>query len=125
MAPTQKTADELLREMSDNLGLGHEPQDWGIINADGDRLDEFVTFFQREELLPTQRFELADLILASANERLLEGLDVEIELLKTLAREYDRAFTPHIEYWSGLEDEDEFPLSRLLRRTKGSSRASR
>lgn len=115
MASTEKTAEELLREMSDNLGLTYEPQDWGLTNADGSRLNEFVAFFRQEELLPTQRFELADLILASANERLLGGLEVEIKLLRMLVREYGQAFDHHIEYWSGLDDEDEFPLSRLFR----------
>ncbi len=117
MASTQKTADELLREMSDKLGLTYEPQDWGLINADGNRLDEFVIFLRREELRPTQQFELADLILASANERLLEGLNVEITSLKMLAHKHDRAFSHHVEYWSGLDNEEEFPLAGLLRQT--------
>lgn len=119
MAPKQKTADELLREMSDKLGLAYEPQDWGITNADGNRLEEFLVFFRQEGLQPTQRFELADLILASANERLLDGLDVEIDSLMALVREHEEAFAHHVEYWTGLADEKEFPLSRVLRRTTG------
>lgn len=114
MASKRSTADELLKEISDKLGLRYEPQDWGITNADGNRLEEFMTFFRQQALQPTQRFELADLILASANERLLEGLDVEIGSLKTLAGEYPQAFSDHMEYWCGLENPEEFPLSRVL-----------
>ncbi len=117
MVSIQKTADELLRDMSDKLGLSYEPQDWGVANADGNRLDEFVRFFRQEELQPTQRFELADLILATANGRLREGHSVEVTPLKILAHEYAQAFSHHVEYWSGLEDEGEFPLSGILRQT--------
>jgi hypothetical protein len=66
-------ADELLRELSVRLGLGYESQDWGIVNADPYRLREFISFYESEPLVPSQRFELGELILASANERLLVG----------------------------------------------------
>ena len=118
MKTTQKPADDLLREMSNKLGLPYEPQDWGVSNADGNRLDEFVAFFQQGDLQPSQLFELADLILASANERLVRGLAVEVKPLEALARKYGQAFSLHLEYWSGLEDAEEFPLASLLRRIK-------
>ena len=115
MSPTDKTPDMLLRELSDELDLAYEPQDWGIVNADGDRLDEFIGFFAQSQLEPTQMFELADLILASANECMVRGLKVYLPLLLKLAEQHKPAFAHHIEYWLGLSNDKEFPLSSALR----------
>lgn len=115
MLPNDNTPDGLLRALSDRLGLDYEPQDWGLINADGNRLDEFVACFVDWGLEDTQRFELAELILASANDRLLLGLSLDLQLLIGLAEREKAAFDHHIEYWLGLFADKEFPLSDVLR----------
>jgi hypothetical protein len=115
MSEPDKTPDTLLRELSDRLGLNYEPQDWGIVNADGARLNEFIDFFVQSRLEPTQMFELADLILASANDCMIRGLELNLPILLGLAERHQSTFDPHIEYWSGLSSDEEFPLSRALR----------
>jgi hypothetical protein len=112
----------LLVELSGALGLAYEPQDWGLVNADGDRLEEFVAFFRERPLAPTQRFQMAELILASANERLLAGGAVDVDGLLALAADHPAAFGAHVDYWAGTEDEAEFPLGARLR---GRTRARR
>lgn len=113
--PSTDTPDALVRSLSDDLRLNYEPQDWGIANADGARLSEFVSYFRRVALEPTQRFELAELILASANEALSSGKHVSIEEIIELTRDFESSFAHHIEYWLALADDDEFPISAMLR----------
>lgn len=65
-------AEQGLKRLCESLHLQYEPQDWGIINADPQRLSEFIRYYEVTPSLATsQRFELAELILASANEYLL------------------------------------------------------
>jgi hypothetical protein len=119
--PNSDRPDDRLRRLSEDLGLTYEPQDWGIVNADGSRLNEFVSYFKSTALEPTQRFELADLILASANEALNRGMEISLENILTLANGAEPSFAHHIDYWLGLKDEDEFPLSAKLRLALGRS----
>lgn len=108
-------AENLLRQLSEQLGVEYEPQDWGIANANPDRLEEFITYFRSQKLLPTQQFEMAELILASANERLLSGDEVIPKELLALSDEFPAAFEQHIGYWTALADKLEFPLAIALR----------
>ncbi len=113
--PVTDRPDDLLRRLSDDLGLNYETQDWGILNADGARLDEFVAYFKSVALEPTQRFELADLILASSNDALSCGRIAAIDRILQLAADAESAFAHHIDYWSRLDGVDEFPLAAKLR----------
>ena len=106
---------DLLRTMSEQLGLGYQPQDWGIINADGDRIDDFVAFFETRELRDCQRFQLAELILASCNERLVDSGVLDEARLLSIFRANMGAVAFHIEYWRGMTDAVEFPLGAMLR----------
>ena len=119
MPSQNETPEHMLRELSALLGLNDEPQDWGIVNADGDRLEEFVDCFESTKLSPTQRFHLAELVLASANERLLAGNRLDTARLRRLCGEEPVAFKVHLDYWRGLADHPDFPLGRELRRTLG------
>jgi len=112
-------ADELLRELSVRLGLGYESQDWGIVNADPYRLREFISFYESEPLVPSQRFELGELILASANERLLVGATDEnedMQMFVDFVRNHWQVQEAHIAYWLALQPDDEFPIAALLKR---------
>ncbi len=115
--PHTHSPHELLETLSRALGLEYEPQDWGIVNADADRLVEFLLHFEQQALEPTQAFEMAELVLASANEALLQGKDFPMPRLVALIQRHQTAFEHHVEYWAGLEDPDEFPLGRVLRET--------
>ncbi len=111
-------AEQLLRELCSKLGLSLESQDWGIINADPNRLREFISFYQSESMMPSQRFELGELILASANERLLAGTARENEDMRMFidfVRNHWREQEAHFAYWLGLNPDDEFPIAALLK----------
>ena len=111
-----RLAEERLREISAQLGVDYEPQDWGIVNADASRVDEFITFMDAESLQDTQRFQLAELILASLNERILEMGAVDEEALALLVQRHPKAFEVHLTYWCGIADDEEFPVGFALRR---------
>lgn len=115
------TAEELLRELSNRLNLPYEGQDWGIINADPGRLEEFIDLYETEKLEPSQRFELSELILASANERLVGGAnetDRGIQRVLRLVCERWEELGAEVEYWAGLDDSEEFPLAMVLRKLR-------
>lgn len=112
---TNTPEPELLRLCMD-LGLQYEPQDWGIANADGGRLAEFIEFFQRHtNLSASQRFELGELILASANEAL--RANEKLDDVVTFLRSEGDSFQAHLDYWRTLDDIVEFPLGEWLRRS--------
>ena len=113
----------LLMALSETLGLDYQGSDWGIINADGARLEAFLAFYEAEALASTLRWEMAELIFASANERLLNGGALQLKPILTLA-EGDKAIAFQVDYWSGLYDNpdldfEEFPLGEVLRAALG------
>ncbi len=66
--------------------------------------------------------EIADLIFASANEALVEGISIKLDELLKLASGNPQSFRLALEYWSNLDDhgEDVFPSGDQLRQTAGS-----
>ena len=104
-----------LQQLCDELRLQWEPQDWGIVNADGSRLSEFLDFYQsRSNLSSNQMFELGELILASANEVLVAEGKLDERLPDFLLKNRN-SFQAHILYWQGLENSSEFPVAEWLR----------
>jgi hypothetical protein len=114
MEQANSAAERDLKQLSQSLGLTYERQDWGIINADARRLPEFVAYYEATSLSATQRFELGELILASANEQLLSKEPLPQALLPFLVRNRLEIET-QLEYWRNLRDEVEFPLGKWLR----------
>jgi hypothetical protein len=103
--------------LSRELGLSFEPQDWGIVNADGSRLHEFISFFGRSPgLHPNLRFELAELILASANELLLKDADADLSELAHFLIENFADFSHHIKYWCSLDEPAEYPIGLWIKK---------
>jgi hypothetical protein len=104
-----------MAQLSERLAVMNEPQDWGIVNGDAARLDEFVAFYESQPLSSVQRGAMASLVLASANERLqadlAADLDVVARLLSRLAADAEWEY----DYWRGL-DGAAFPLADWLRR---------
>jgi hypothetical protein len=116
MQNDQTVAALALKELSQSLGLEYEPQDWGIVNADGSRLSEFIDYYETHpDLSATQRFELGGLILASANEQMRDGVESVPQHLQTFLEGRSAAFRAHLEYWSSLQDSHDFPLATWLR----------
>ena len=103
-----------LNQLCQALGLQYEEQDWGIINADGRRLSEFIAYSDTNPLSETQSVELGGLILASANERLLSQEALPETFPAFLVRN-GREFEVQLGYWRNLQDEAEFPLGNWLR----------
>ena len=62
-----------MAQLSERLAVMNEPQDWGIVNGDAARLDEFIEFYESQPLSSVQCCAMAGLVLASANERLEAG----------------------------------------------------
>lgn len=75
-----------LTRLSAALGFAAASQVWGIVNANGTRLAEFVSYFEHEPLNETEAFEVAGLIVASANEVLLEDPDADVGWATDAAR---------------------------------------
>lgn len=120
--PPSDSPQALRARLSRDLGLVDEPQDWGIINADESRLEEFVAFLDGVQLAPTQAFDLVDLILASANERLLRDPLADLEAVGDLLSRHEASASVHGDYWSGLHDAAAYPVGAWLReRHKGTS----
>jgi len=95
--------------------VSDEPQDWGIVNADGERLEEFAAYLRGHQLTPTQLFDLVDLLFASANERLVRNPSADVSVLGEVLRSQPTAAAVHCGYWTALDDLLDFPLGAWLR----------
>ena len=105
--------DEIAR-LSARLDLTNEPQDWGIVNADSERLEEFVSVYESESLTHVARGAMAALVLASSNERLEAQPHAELRRIASLLPRIAVDAAWELDYWRGLDGED-FPLARWLR----------
>lgn len=95
------------------------PQDWGICNADSNRVGEFIKIFLNHEAEnPWEWEELADLVFESANEAILdERLSIEDEkAIIFLVSEFKNKFQKQLDYWTeiGNTDRDRFPVVKLI-----------
>ena len=113
----EMTPSELLRSMSTELSLQFEPQDWGIFNADPNRLEEFLSFYENNHSLHlTQKYHLCELIIASFNEAMIEKRAPQKVLNKFIrfVSSIKKVHSAQIQYWSSLEASDEFPVAQVL-----------
>jgi len=113
---------EWMTRLSDALGVQEQAQEWGTCNADPERLLEFIDFFERHQAEhPSETEALAELIIASFNEGLVEGIDSEIhvEAFKAFVALNQAGFPEQLAYWSELDDED-FPVGHVLREIEAS-----
>jgi hypothetical protein len=101
--------------LSARLGLANEQQDWGIINADASRLDEFIRIYTTDPLSSYQRYAMAALVLASANELLCADPQADLGLVPALLPTISADAQPEIDYWRTLVSDNEFPLGTWLR----------
>ena len=109
------------RKISEELGLIYEQQDWGIINADYRRLDDFINYyFQHSSELPYIKYDLIELIVASYNDYLngtTKNAGVEgrfAYFIKSVYDEIDLAVYNPFQYWINIANEKEFPVGRIL-----------
>jgi len=97
------------------------PQDWGICNADSNRVGEFINIFlNHKEENPWEWEELADLVFESANEAILNNkLAIEDEQgIISLVSEHKNKFPKQLDYWIdiGDTDKDRFPVIKLIKK---------
>jgi hypothetical protein len=110
------TADKDIQELSDRLGLVYSSQDWGICNADGGRVGEFIRLCRTGSLTAPQQYAMGELVLASMNEALAGGA-ANAELISKFKAFLEmglHGLAPQIRYWASLTDHEEFPLAGFL-----------
>jgi hypothetical protein len=117
----ESTPKELLLDLCRTLGLLYESQDWGIANADPDRVVEFIVFYEGATYLsPTQQHEMGELIIASMNDDLEEGFvdptvrDKFVDFVAARRSEFQVV----VNYWASLAAKD-FPVAALLKIAEG------
>jgi hypothetical protein len=116
----EKDSNILLDKMCNDLNIQYDrsdTQDWGIINADAKRVEEFINYYVKNKLHRTQQYSLFELIIASYNETLLQKIDTETLnkiFLEFINNYKNETLNGVIEYWKSIYDEDNFPVGKLL-----------
>jgi hypothetical protein len=109
-----------LQILSDALSLNYESQDWGIINADPTRIEEFISYYTcNKELNSFEKFGLGELIIASVNDAMCEGLMTDIikKKFESFILENGVDFDLHLKYWYRLSyRSDEFPVAMIVKK---------
>lgn len=109
---------KLLEKFSLDLKVSFETQDWGIINADKDRVVEFILYFENKvSSAETIRFNLFELVIASFNEKILEENSIEPsiqQMFVTFINKYSHEFESITEYWKRIYDEEDFPVGKFF-----------
>lgn len=93
--------------------------DFGIINAAGNRINEFLDYIERNQNLPKPvRYTFVELIMASMNDSILENR-INEELIEKF-KQYitpkigNKEWYPMVDYWIGIKSKDEFPVGYLV-----------
>lgn len=87
-------------------------EDWDLINADAERVEEFCRVYESEPLSRDDRAALMELIVASYDERLRQdgraderADDLEARIARLLKRDFG-LHRHTIEYWSAIDSPD-------------------
>lgn len=115
---------EIIEQLSKELSLpymGFE-QDWDVELADKNRVDEFISFYNDNDLSTEMKYATMSIILASYDDFLNDKeLDRDYrwyEIEKILKSEKE-VFRDLIEYWTiDSEVENAFRITPLIRETK-------
>jgi hypothetical protein len=100
--------DDTMERLSARLGVMNEQQDWGIVNGSSERYDEFLRMYATADLNPIERSAVAELVLASANERLVQDRAAGLEgLAESLPRNAQHA-SWDLDYWLHFRAPDGF-----------------
>lgn len=109
-----------IQTLTDVLRLSDSPQDWGIVNSDPSRAEEFIRFCETAELTPSQQWGMGELVFASMNDALEAGIITPqlVEAFEGFLASGLHGLPWHLRYWSSLRSspEDEFPIVALLQR---------
>ncbi|WP_298760640.1 hypothetical protein [uncultured Psychroserpens sp.] len=104
-----------MKKITEDLNLNFESQDWGIINASPDRLEEFVKYFETSRYSEKEKYELFELIIASYNDCLIE-IKEKSKIFEDFISNTKGSDTYNtiINYWKNLDNDDEFPISKVI-----------
>lgn len=101
--------NDWLEKLSSDLNLERHSQDWGICNADTQRIDEFLSYYESNQKIHDWEPEaLAELIYQSAEEALEENREDEElkEKIRRFTRGHFQEFPMTFNYWKALEPDD-------------------
>ncbi|HEY9886513.1 MAG TPA: hypothetical protein V6C96_04555 [Vampirovibrionales bacterium] len=104
---------------SSELNVDFFPQDWGLINGDAYRVQEFIDYYNKSNIEEGMKHDFFDLILSSFNEFLSQQIndqEVEKQFVKFVEdNKNEEAFLFSFNYWKRLTDKEEFPISSFLK----------
>lgn len=111
------TKSNELKQISQELNLAFEVQDWGIINSSAERVLEFIDYFENKTISPNNKYEIFELIIASYNDTLVYNLDkdeIRIRFIDFLNQNKKFIiFKPIIDYWISIIGDD-YPVGKIL-----------
>lgn len=103
MFPPGLAPREQLRRLEASLGLFWDDQDWGIVNAEGARLHEFLDFFSRnydENWSVHTVGEYVDLVLESACDALRADPHFDLGSIDAFVVEVASITPDRLAYWT-------------------------
>lgn len=117
---------EIIEQLSKELLLPYTgiEQDWDLEMADSNRINDFLKFYQQNDLSEYKKAAVMSIILASYNDFLNEN-DVEIDYrwneIKSILDSKKIFFKDLINYWSLCNEVDDgnlFRITPLIRKIK-------
>ena len=111
-----RAAIEFLNDAFGFEFIGFE-QDWNLEFADPNRLDDFIDFFNREELNSKTKQALMSLIIASYDDFLFEESERDnygIKIKALIHRDFP-LYRKELEYWSLDGEDDIFKVTPFIR----------
>jgi hypothetical protein len=117
---------EIMEQLSKELALPYTgtEQDWDIEMANSNRINDFIKFYQQNDLSVEKKVAVMSLILASYND-LLDDNDLEIDdrwsEIKSILKSERIIFVDLIDCWSlnnEVEEDNLFRITPLMRNIK-------
>jgi hypothetical protein len=119
MVITTQTIDYLNKLL--NLPAKGGEQDWAIELADRFRITEFLKIIQSEKLLPTDKYAIMSLVLASYEDLLQNGSDHNFQLWEKIVdtlSDNPNLYKDLLNYWAIWDESDtnnQFMITNLVR----------
>jgi hypothetical protein len=114
------TSMDELQKISEQLGIAFHPndaQDWGVINSQPERIRDFIEFLDANYTNFTfiQSNSIADLIISSVDELLLQGGSIdEIGFNDFLGKYFESIDS--ISYWISYGYREESPITYYIQK---------
>ncbi|MFA7379433.1 MAG: hypothetical protein WC150_03160 [Bacteroidia bacterium] len=115
---------EIIEQLSKELSLPYKgiEQDWDIELADNKRVDEFISYYNENDLSDELKYATMSIILASYDDFLNDkelDRDYKWNEIKEILKSEKEVFSNLIEYWAvDSEIENVFRITPLIREAK-------